>query len=403
MMLASRESPAHPTLDQLADQVQRHAARGRVELFIDSDLADSSIHRTVRHAVAGRTVTEHLVGTETDLDAVTSTAERLGKDSMVLGVGGGRVIDRVKLATLAASDPACAGVLASPQRCGFVMLSDRARRHLPLIVVPTTLGTGAESSRTACLRVGPSKRLVHGGALRPDVAVLDPAATATLPSWLVVEGALEALIRVCSYYVGHHGHRGGSDRRAEELVAELVSLASVATAQVADGGTVSASVRARIGLISSRSQDDDLHEGLAPFSDKCWPLANELSSATGVRKLTAMAALTPELWRRVLDGKACWGSAERLVHLWVTVRDSVPGLLADPAAAMEHLMDDWQVDRRVPRPDVDVLAGSTARAWAHGLPMLRGVTHEELRSVYDGALPLPGGQVLSRRVREEVK
>src|SRR5690606_41617741 len=82
--------------------------------------------------------------------------------------------------------------------CGCSALPAGARRRAPLAVVPTTLGTGAETSRSACIQVHGRKRLVFGDGLRPDSAVHTPAATDTLPDDLIAEGVLEALLRLRS-------------------------------------------------------------------------------------------------------------------------------------------------------------------------------------------------------------
>lgn len=403
MTVVSRDAPAIGALDRLPRFLREHGGDRPVQLFVDTGLLDSPIHRAVRSLI-GRPhpYATHVVEGETSLDDVDGAARQLPADAQVVGVGGGMVMDRVKLLALVGSDPACARTLAlaTGQRPGFVMLSERARRRMPLIMIPTTVGTGAEASRTACLRLGQGKRLVYGAALRPDAAVIDPLATESLPSWLLTEGALEAVIRVLSYYVGHHGERQRSDRRAEELLVELVRLGYDIVRRVADGHPVPAPVRFRIATLSGRTHRDEMHEGLTPFSDKCWPLANELSMAAGCRKLTALAVVAPVLWRRVTAGGTCWGSATRLARIWLAVRSVVPELDEDPAQGFVGLMDDWGIGRTITRPDADDLARDTAKAWALGLPMLNGVTQEELRSVFDEALSRPGDTV--SRLREEV-
>lgn len=381
--------PVPTSLDRLPQHLDSLTRSGRVELFIDRDLVGSSIHRSVLDTVADRPVQDHVVVAEADLDHVQRAARLLSRESVVVSVGGGKVIDQAKLAALAASDPRCARVLASSHRSGCVLLSDRVRRTVPLIVIPTTIGTGAESSRTACLRHGDRKKLVYGLALRSDVTVLDPAATRTLPPWLVMEGVLEAVIRVLSYYVGHRGEREANDRRTERLLIDLVVHGYIAAAHLARDESVPDPVRMRLAVLSGRTHHDDVIDGLDPFSDKCWPLANELSSAAGVRKLTAMALLLPELWRRILTGADSWGSPERLARLWSIVSREVPALNPSPLPGLTDLMDDWSIARRVPPPDVWTLARSTGVAWAHGLPMLHAVSQDELHSVYASSLLSP--------------
>src|SRR5699024_2437524 len=138
---------------------------------------------------------------------------------------------------------------------------------------------------------------------------------------------------------------------------------------------------------SSRTHRDELHAGLAPYSDTCWPLANELSMTAGIRKLTALALITPALWRRVADGEVVWGSAERLARLWHVIRDAAPIPLEDSAhEGLYTLMDAWSVDTTAPDVDPLAIAERAAHAWGRGLPMLKGLTAEELSPVYADAI-----------------
>ncbi|WP_174290893.1 iron-containing alcohol dehydrogenase [Sphingomonas bacterium] len=106
----------------------------------------------------------------------------------VVALGGGSVLDTAKIvAALAAGDlPDAAALIGHP---------DLVKAVVPLVAIPTTLGTGSESSPVAALH------LVTGGAgigtrhplLVPRVAVCDPDLTRTLPRRLIAATAIDAL------------------------------------------------------------------------------------------------------------------------------------------------------------------------------------------------------------------
>lgn len=92
-------------------------------------------------------------------------------------------------------------MLASPNRCGLVNLPPAVKRNVSVACVPTTIGTGAEQSARAVLTEQVGRRLVIGEPIYPDLAVIDPRFTATLPKHLRTEGAFEALFRVVTLLV----------------------------------------------------------------------------------------------------------------------------------------------------------------------------------------------------------
>ena len=67
----------------------------------------------------------------------------------VIAIGGGATMDLAKLAALTAERPALVDHLEqAADRCGLIPLAGIGRRRR-LTLVPTTLGTGSESSRPA--------------------------------------------------------------------------------------------------------------------------------------------------------------------------------------------------------------------------------------------------------------
>lgn len=374
------------TVEQLVRRMPPDAAA--VELMLDPNVARTPIAAQARDCLdrhlPGTKVRSRTVGGDCTLDTVEVISRELEPGSIVLGVGGGAVIDHAKLASLVASHPRAVHSVARAGRSGFVMLPSQVRRRFHLALVPTTIGTGAESSRSACLRLGDRKRLVFGEALRADAAALDPAATATLPVWQLIEGCLEAMLRITSYYVGHQGaERDEADHAAEAVLAGLVEVGFELVDHLDAGRPVPADVRSTAARLSNLSHSSLLQAGLESFSDRTWPLANELSTAARVRKLTALALVAPAVWRRTEQAGSAWGAAHRLERVWAVIRSSATTEMPPEAPrGLVQLMDLWQVDRSIGPVDWDDIAHATARAWSHGLPMLRGISEDELRVTY---------------------
>ncbi|MFJ1708372.1 daptide-type RiPP biosynthesis dehydogenase [Kitasatospora sp. NPDC088346] len=366
----------------------RQASGTPTVLLVDARLAGSAIASVVAGALPVHEVIP-LDGPGA-LDRVVELADRLrqGPARLVAAVGGGSVLDQAKLATALAGDPGVLPRLTAPQRSGLVLLPGEAARALPLLAVPTTIGTGAEVSRVACLHTAQGKRLVAGRSLSPELALLDPLATAGLPAELVVEGALEALFRVAGVYAGDLRDSPVEDALALTVAAQLLVLGYRAAADGPDD-----QVRGALARLSALTHSDWLQLDRDPFALRGWYLANELSTALGVRKMTAVAALLPPLFRRTAAGDRRLGSAERLARLWEGLRSAAPRPLpADPPAGIAALLEHWGVEHRpVADPaELDAVARRTVRAWGAGLPALGGLTLGDVRAVLGDAVRAPG-------------
>lgn len=106
----------------------------------------------------------------------------------VVAVGGGSVIDSAKIVAVLGGH--------GGRAADFVGFSDRITRAVvPLIVVPTTAGTGSEASPDAGVHPDPTSRSsgVTSRYVIPKVAICDPVMTLTLPPRLTAGTGLDAL------------------------------------------------------------------------------------------------------------------------------------------------------------------------------------------------------------------
>lgn len=376
---------------------------GRAALIVDGPLLQSPIVAAVR-----KWLDEHHTPVDAvlppprgGLAALRAWGQGLDGFTMCVAVGGGRLLDAVKLATVL-GDPRTYRHLATPLRSGWVHAPTEAQRPLALVAVPTTLGTGAESSGVAVLDDDGRLRLVMAPALRPEAAVLDPLATESLPAYLVREGVLEILARLAGPYVGdltlagrNTGDSSGdvsacgpaslADALVEAAVADLVRVGSA----VETAKNLGAPERLRVAEISAFAHDARLSRPASPWGSRLWPIANELSRAAGVRKMTASAALWPLVWRSVVTGDERFGSASRLYRLWGVVRSAYPGpLKADPADGLADLIARWHIRSVVPFDPHSAgrIARDVVRAWGAGLPALGGLGGADVLALLSAAV-----------------
>lgn len=110
-----------------------------------------------------------------------------GKCECVIGIGGGSVMDVAKAASVLATNT---GKASDYQ--GLELVS---KPGLPKIMLPTTAGTGSEVTFTAVLsRKEPKMKAgINGQYLFPDVAILDPALTISVPPDITATTGMDAL------------------------------------------------------------------------------------------------------------------------------------------------------------------------------------------------------------------
>ena len=153
---------------------------------------------------------------DASLEAVQSIS-RLATNSDAQGliaVGGGSVIDATKAANFVFSE---GGDLVDDYS-GAATLTKPLK---PLIVIPTTAGTGSENTLVAVIYdvANKTKLAFSDKYLLPDLAVLDPLMTQSMPPGLTASTGMDALTHAVESYVGID-----SSPHSEALAVEAVSL-----------------------------------------------------------------------------------------------------------------------------------------------------------------------------------
>jgi len=112
---------------------------------------------------------------EPTVDMVNASVEfvRSKKQGIVIGMGGGSVMDQAKIAAALAKNEGEAEEYAGVNKV--------PHRGLPLVLVPTTAGTGAETSKNAVFLGRRGKSVITTPSMLADLAIIDPIVTISLP------------------------------------------------------------------------------------------------------------------------------------------------------------------------------------------------------------------------------
>jgi alcohol dehydrogenase class IV len=106
----------------------------------------------------------------------------------VVGLGGGSALDVAKLAAVIAGDDRPA---EDYSLCAHPFPMPKLKR----IMIPTTAGTGSEVTRTAIFTTSEKRKVwTFGNELVPDLVILDPRLTVSLPAAMTAISGLDALV-----------------------------------------------------------------------------------------------------------------------------------------------------------------------------------------------------------------
>lgn len=111
----------------------------------------------------------------------------------ILGFGGGSSMDVAKLVALLAG--------SGEDIDGAWGVANATGPRLPLVLVPTTAGTGSEVTPVSIITVGENeKRGVSSPIILPDLAILDPVLTQGLPAHTTAATGIDAMVHAIEAY-----------------------------------------------------------------------------------------------------------------------------------------------------------------------------------------------------------
>ena len=240
-----------------------------------------------------------------------------GRAQAIIAVGGGSAMDCAKVAGARIARP------NKPVQKMRGLL--RILRRTPLMIaVPTTAGTGSETTLAAVITDSEThyKYPINDFALIPDYAVLDAELTVGLPPQITATTGMDALTHAVEAYIGRSTNRL-TRAMAEEAVALIAHNLQTA---YRDGGNLEARQRMLraaycAGIAFTRSYVGYVHG-----------IAHSLGGQYGIAHGLANAVILPHMLRRY--GASCSAKLARLAEIAGLVP---PG--TDENAAAERFID----------------------------------------------------------------
>ncbi len=187
------------SLEQMPDLLKNLGAE-RPLIITDKGVLSAGLVEVVTSAMGNRTkigAVESDVPPDSDLTVVNRVSDvyrRTGCDA-IIAVGGGSVLDTAKGVNIVVSENA-------EDLMAFTGAGALKRPLNPFIAVPTTSGTGSEATLVAVIADHERERkmLFTSYFLLPDVAVLDPRMTVSLPPVITSTTAMDALSHAVEAY-----------------------------------------------------------------------------------------------------------------------------------------------------------------------------------------------------------
>jgi alcohol dehydrogenase class IV len=163
---------------------------GSILLAVDDAVVAAGLIAPVEEALTAAGYEVHTrggFGAEPSSDVVDAIAKeaRASGVAAVVGIGGGSVLDSSKLIALLLRNEG-----GSADWTGVVTPE---RGVAPLVLVPTTCGTGSEATRIAMVTVDGNKRASSCALFVPRVAVIDPELVGSLPKSVIAATGMDAL------------------------------------------------------------------------------------------------------------------------------------------------------------------------------------------------------------------
>jgi alcohol dehydrogenase class IV len=196
-----------------------------VALVVDADVSALGLADAIRTSLeaAGFAIAEltcdrgepQLAGAERIVDELRRAAP-----AACVGVGGGSTMDIAKLA---------AALLRNSGPVTDYLGAGKVRNYsIPTIMVPTTSGTGSETTVVSMMSTGGRKVVVASAALMPRGAILDPELTRKLPRRITAASGLDALSHGLESYISLRANpmtMGASLNGARRIASSILGAA----------------------------------------------------------------------------------------------------------------------------------------------------------------------------------
>lgn len=208
---------------------------------------------------------------------------------LILGIGGGSVMDCCKAVSLAAR---CEGNAWENfwERRGIIDFEP-----VPLGVIVTAAGTGSECNGAAVI-TNKEKKVKTGydyPACNPGFALMDPAYTFSVPKEQMASGAFDSLSHIMETYFSEPDEQNVSDEIAEALMRSIIKNTRLAIQNPED-------YMARSNLLWDSTLSENRLIKLGKKCDfACHLMAHQIGAYTDCNHGQAVAVLHPVYYRHI--------------------------------------------------------------------------------------------------------
>jgi alcohol dehydrogenase class IV len=147
----------------------------------------------------------------------------------------------------------------------------------PFYAIPTTAGTGSEVGRSSVININNKKVIIYSPFMMPDIAVLDPLITVSLPPKLTAATGVDAFVHSLEAYImeNYHPMADGIAKEAMEMCVNNLATAVNDGANIkARGNMLMASAMGAIAFQKGLGVNHAIAHGLGVFYDMHHGLAN---------------------------------------------------------------------------------------------------------------------------------
>ena len=211
-------NPERPGISRLSSihSILEHHAVARIFLVTGRKSFDSSgARQALSPFLSGKAVTRFSDFSENpkinDVRKGVSALKEAAAD-IVIAVGGGSVIDMAKLINIIAPD----GHEPEDIATGKAKIKVKG---LPLVAIPTTAGSGSESTQFAVVYVDNTKYSLSHAYILPDYALVAPSLTYNLPPRLTAVSGFDALSQAVESYWAV-----AATRKSQQYASQAISL-----------------------------------------------------------------------------------------------------------------------------------------------------------------------------------
>jgi alcohol dehydrogenase class IV len=300
---------------------------------------------------------------------------RSGGFDAIIGFGGGSSLDVSKGVSLLGKNKG--------KILDYVGIDMVPLRGLPKILIPTTAGTGSEVTRVFVVtdESDNTKKVIYTNFNLPEVALLDPMLTLSMPPSVTADTGFDALVHAVESYVSVN-----TTPFAEILALQAVYLiAHNLPIAFAKGGNVQA--RYNMLLAATLAGMAFTSGGLGAVHGLSYPLGTEYHMPHG----RSNAIMLPHIMKFNLIG-----NLEKYRHVAETMGEKTDGLKPYDAAkkavdAVEHLLKTVKIsyklkDYGIKKEDLPRLVEGGLKQARLFVPNPRDLTESDVAEIYEDAI-----------------